>query len=861
METLPDIYPLSSLQIGDIQSYLSRIFLYFAPTSKRLYVLVDNRPWLMNKNRKTTILWQLMVIKYRMSPFINTRRLTQIPDSGRNTLVSQCLMSNSSAIKKLYKWFSVIDAAKWRRNTLFSVMDLCKSLHGFLVFEVAWKDVRGINYLSELQTDTSMALEVKSMKKWDFLSIDHALNCISLWFSGTPSETQVLSYNLKQLYRMNGHVGCTRDLCKELHFDKKLILEASEDTFFDVAEDISKVDNHLNDGELQQQEKVSVHPVEESCVSSTQYKDTLLLFRFSNGHLPFKLKKIITSDTRLLTLLESGLPSWVIFFQSYPIFCHLYRPWMRPLARTLYFLISLATVMIGFYDLYKNVPLLKSTASGLMGPLFDWIEAWEMISRIRYLGTMLFLHNLEKAVRWVMRIFRIMQPIVTLVTKPLKEPLMEVFDIMLPAWNFFSDTGELYLSTIWITLESSCCSVIDFLEVLFSPFGFLYEYMWITATTVYPLVCYIYTILLVPFQFALTLLSYATSIFSEVYELLKDACQSIVAVVQLTSLVNVKPSGHGVSIWKSISKDLFQQVFGATRSIINGLVAFLATCNRHRLSIYNHMQDYRYRIARLLNLSTYSCSCRQFEMIEYPHMVELNECNRCRLTYKLQTLSTTVYSVHSKEGNEICGRQVVRICYKEPFQIETVADLLKGVPLTVFRLSILKIETYSRPLQEHSLFQHFQAEEDETAMGATTLSLNDARDERKPLPYSTDEEEENDDDLFEIDIATVDKFARTQRQRFGSVTASRNVLLANCLLPVADVSIAVPSSLSPLALAKGDGVQWIRELRGLKGLLFHSNNTRQRTSFADSVLPSGFTLDRQSCYSLVLNTHENTFNV
>ncbi|XP_068659833.1 uncharacterized protein [Aristolochia californica] len=558
METLPDIYPLTSLQIGDIQSYLSRIFLYFTPTSKKLFVLVDNRPWLMNKNPKATLLWQLMVIKYRMSPFTNTTRLTQIPDSGRNSLVSQCLMSNSSAIRKLYKWFSVIDAAKWRRSTLFSIMDLRKSLHGFLVFEVTWKDVRGINYLSELQTDTSVALEVKSMRKWDFLSIDHALSCISSWFSGTSSETQVLSYNMKQLYGMAGHVGCHQDLSKELHFDNKLILEASEDTFFDVQEDLFKLDNHIIDRELHNQEKVSVNLVdakEESCVSSTQYKDTLLLFRFSNGHLPFKLKKIITSDMRLLTLLESGLPSWVIFFQSYPIFCHLYRPWMRPLARTLYFLISLITVMIGFYDLYKNVPLLKATASGLMGPLFDWIEAWEMISRIRYLGTMLFLQNLEKAVRWMMKVIRVMQPI----TKPLKEPLMEAFDLMLPAWNFFAETGELYLSTIWITIESSYCSIIDFFEVLFSPFGLIYEYMWITATTVSPLLYYIYTILLAPFQLTLAFASYATSIFSEVYELLKDACQSFVAVVQLTSLVNVKPSGHGVSIWKSISKDLFSQ--------------------------------------------------------------------------------------------------------------------------------------------------------------------------------------------------------------------------------------------------------------------------------------------------------------
>ncbi|XP_052627383.1 uncharacterized protein LOC128133908 [Lactuca sativa] len=106
----------------------------------------------------------------------------------------------------------------------------------------------------------------------------------------------------------------------------------------------------------------------------SESRDVLLLFKFNNHDLPFELKEIIVSDLRLLTLLEAGLPSWVIFSQSYPVFCHSYRPWMCPLARALYVIISIVTVVIGFYDLYKNVPVLKATASRLCGPLFDWIE-------------------------------------------------------------------------------------------------------------------------------------------------------------------------------------------------------------------------------------------------------------------------------------------------------------------------------------------------------------------------------------------------------------------------------------------------------------------------------------------------------
>jgi hypothetical protein len=36
------------------------------------------------------------------------------------------------------------------RNSLFLSSELHRTLYGFIVFEVAWNDVRGINYLNEL---------------------------------------------------------------------------------------------------------------------------------------------------------------------------------------------------------------------------------------------------------------------------------------------------------------------------------------------------------------------------------------------------------------------------------------------------------------------------------------------------------------------------------------------------------------------------------------------------------------------------------------------------------------------------------------------------------------------------------------
>lgn len=208
------------------------------------------------------------------------------------------------------------------------------------------------------------------------------------------------------------------------------------------------------------------------------YRDVLILFRFVDHDLPFKLKEIIMSDLRLLTLLEYGLPSWVIFLQSYPVFCQIYRPWMCPLARAFYVLISIITVLIGFYDLYKNVPILKATAASLFGPFFNWIESWEMVSRIRYLGTMLFLHNFEKALMWFLMAARATKSLFSVLTKPIAGPIMELFELIFPIWNACFSTLESLIWVIWNVLSSSCNVVSSILEIIIWPFWFAFSTLW-----------------------------------------------------------------------------------------------------------------------------------------------------------------------------------------------------------------------------------------------------------------------------------------------------------------------------------------------------------------------------------------------
>lgn len=609
-------FPLTSFQIGDLQSYLSDLSLFLAPDSKEFYVLVDNRPWLEDLPSRPAHLWQLMVTKSRMSPFANSRGRKGKKETEE--FIDQDVRSKcSNQPQNLRKWFSVVDAAtlsrkramlpvKKLRSSLFENSKLHRTLYGFIVFQVAWKDVRGINYLNELQTDTSLATEAKYMRRWEFDSIAQAAKCITSWFPGTPNERCLLEEHLNSMLGDVFH-----DAPKEFpdyHNTNSNEKSSNVRTRWDIETSILQTpppDGPYKRRKLMSPTGIDIEPSFSTPIASsfssdcdetaeaTEYKDVLLLFRFNDHDLPFELKDIIISDLRLLTLLEAGLPSWVIFCQSYPVFSHIYRPWMCPLARALYVVISIVTVVIGFYDLYKNVPVLKATASRLCGPLFDWIETWEMVSRIKYLGTMLFLHNSEKAVMWFLMMTRTVRSFVSVVTQPLAGPFTDFLEVLFPVWSLFVEMGQYLFSFVWILMESGWDLVENLIEVVLVPVWFILSVIWmIVSTIMYPIFWCLWGILYAPIRLILGLSDFVGFIYNYIYDLVRDIWLIVSGIFKLASTAESTVNTYEVSIWRSLWNDLFSQVFRAVRSILNGFVAFFAACNRHRLSIYNHLLEF-----------------------------------------------------------------------------------------------------------------------------------------------------------------------------------------------------------------------------------------------------------------------------
>lgn len=619
---------------------------------------------MINQDSRTAQLWQLMVTKSRLSPFANTKLKRERKDFRKRVDLKSSSRPNPSGRKILYRWFSVIDAALYQKKALLPVKklkdsllsnsELRRTLYGFIVFEVAWTSVRGINYLNELQTDSSMALEAKLMKRWEFDSVEQASRCISSWFSGTPYECFLLQKYLDDISVIgevfydaqdDPLVDLTNDGENKFNYDdylgdrspygslgnfklytggseygtsplhmppppsgpykrRKVVKCTSVGSEFDsVSEEHAEIVSsprhsgtsiltHSNDDN------------EATASEATHYRDVLILFRFNDRDLPFKLKQIITCDLRLLRLLEAGLPSWVIFLQSYPVFCNIYRPWMCPLARALYVLISIITVLIGFYDLYKNVPVLKATASRLCGPLFNWIETWEMISRIKYLGTMLFLHNFEIAIKWSLMITRAMRSLFSALTEPIAMPLVELLGFLLPFWTMCLQTGAHFSSVVWVVVGSTSSVVVNLVEIILRPLWAIISVVWkIVMVVIYPLFCIAWEVLVAPIRLVLSSASLIAWLFSSIFYFLRESWLSLSGIFQLASASESAVGAYDVPIWRSLWNDLFSQIFRAIRSIVYGFVAFFATCNRHRLSIYNHMQEFLLRISFLVHNS------------------------------------------------------------------------------------------------------------------------------------------------------------------------------------------------------------------------------------------------------------------
>lgn len=128
--------------------------------------------------------------------------------------------------------------------------------------------------------------------------------------------------------------------------------------------------NPLNKEELLLNERIIPH------ITALGYFDDPLL--------PYRMREVIMlkENKQLLRHYETSLPSWTVVMAQYAY----YRPSFRKFQYWFMMFISLVSMMIGFFDLYKNLPIVKPFLKTYMGWIWNFLETHVILRMSFFLG-------------------------------------------------------------------------------------------------------------------------------------------------------------------------------------------------------------------------------------------------------------------------------------------------------------------------------------------------------------------------------------------------------------------------------------------------------------------------------------------
>lgn len=245
---------------------------------------------------------------------------------------------------------------------------------GIVAFEINLNQIDGLDYSNTLHTYGSrISLEVKKAKK--------------LWFYNTKEFCKY--YNIDQGKIVTKYYNPVLNKSKSLFKPKKvdprkinsklnLFSEEFNIEYLQTTPDVSK--RHFKPRRSLSQTfdwEPSKSSQKENPYLSKFHESEYLHFTiaayFDDPIFPYFVKKLLKNPRykSLLTMYERGIPSWAQFLPSYGL---PYRPWMRRVMAVVIFIFSLITMLLGFYDLYKNIPQLREFLSSTFGNFFIMFE-------------------------------------------------------------------------------------------------------------------------------------------------------------------------------------------------------------------------------------------------------------------------------------------------------------------------------------------------------------------------------------------------------------------------------------------------------------------------------------------------------
>jgi hypothetical protein len=105
---------------------------------------------------------------------------------------------------------------------------------------------------------------------------------------------------------------------------------------------------------------------------------------FDDPILPYRMREVIVmkENKPLLRHYEASLPSWAVVMATYGY----YRPSFRKFQYWFMIIISLISMMIGFFDLYKNLPIIKPFFINYMESIWNWLEDHVILRMTFFMG-------------------------------------------------------------------------------------------------------------------------------------------------------------------------------------------------------------------------------------------------------------------------------------------------------------------------------------------------------------------------------------------------------------------------------------------------------------------------------------------
>lgn len=554
-------FPLTGLQVGRWLSafhFEDQLFLFHPSPEKLVFLAVNSEGW-QNANSQ-----------YFLS-YTRKKLLKMFKNSPFTTPVNK----------------------KFGKETNGSFLDRLGAQYGGLVgFEIDINEVEGIDYSNTIHSYGSrLTLEVNHAKKKWFCSLLKFCEHYNIQQSALKSKyySPSLSFDSKSFATKSLHP-------EHFEFKPKPKKDFNNDEIFitltpnNIKKRRTKVRRSLSVIESPELPKENFY---EQSYHECKFSDFTIVAYFEDPIFPFFIKNLLKlpKNKFLLTKYERGIPSWAQFLPSYGL---PYRPWMRKVMAVIIFCFSFITMMLGFYDVYKNIPQLREVFSCVLGKFFQTFEDAVLIRLSVLLGYVIGTSQLFKSlILGIITFIPFMSDLLIGIGEQFQYLLSLVFSVKnLIKWVY--GVFCLFGGSVWATISLMFHSLYldDFFSLIY--YGLISQLVLVLSMVLYLLkelkefLCLLFS---VPFEVVYGL---TYGLFNVVFELFIDLYSFFYTIIRafryLMALFrsNQNAVTESIGIFEQIKNfwyDIFRHVLRGITSIYHFTVYAICNVYKHKDSI------------------------------------------------------------------------------------------------------------------------------------------------------------------------------------------------------------------------------------------------------------------------------------